>query len=115
MHSFIRLAVVALFASSLFACSSARVVHDTRTGGTVALRGPEDGAREKAAVLMRTKCPQGYSIVEQGEVPYGQTATTTQWGRGVQTTQVDNKHEWQIVFACAGVKEAGTTPFIVRF
>ena len=29
--------------------------------------------------------------------------------------QVDKKHEWQIVFVCAGVKEAGTTPFIVRF
>lgn len=106
--------LAALAATSLFACSSARIVRETQTGGTVALRGSRDSAREKAEVLMREKCPQGYTVLEQGEVAYGQQATTTQWNRTTATTQVEDKHEWQIVFQCAGAA-ASAAPLVVRF
>lgn len=116
---FVSLAVVAL---SLAACSSARIVHDTRTGGTVALRGPDGGAREKAEVLMNKKCPGGYSVVEQREVPYGETgwaSTHYQQGRhgsGLAFTQSSTTQttEWQIVFQCNGT-QAGVAPYVVRF
>jgi hypothetical protein len=110
----LRFFLAALAATSLFACSSARIVRETQTGGTVALRGSRDGAREKAEALMQAKCPRGYTILEQGEVAYGQQATTTQWNRNTATTQVEDKHEWQIVFQCAG-SAAGAAPFVVRF
>lgn len=114
MIRFRRFLLVAFAASSLFACSSARIVRETQTGGTVALRGSRDDAREKAEVLMREKCPAGYTVLEQGEVAYGQQATTTQWNRTTATTQVEDKHEWQIVFQCAGAS-ASAAPFVVRF
>ena len=116
---FVSLADAAL---SLAACSSARIVHDTRTGGTVALRGPDGGAHEKAAALMSRKCPSGYSVVEQGEVPYGETtwaSTSYQQGRrgsGQAFTQSNTTQqtEWQIVFQCNGT-QAGVAPYVVRF
>lgn len=103
--------LVAFAATALFACSSARIVRETQTGGTVALRGSRDSAREKAEVLMREKCPSGYAVLEQGEVAYGQRATTTQWNRSTATTQIEDQHEWQIVFQCAGT--SATTERIV--
>lgn len=106
MSHFANTVVLGFIACSALACSSARIVHDTRSGGTVALRGPRDSAREKADVLMQEKCPRGFAIVEQGEVTYGQEATSRQWTPNVQTTQVNDKHEWHIVFVCTDQKTA---------
>jgi hypothetical protein len=64
---------------------SINVVEDARNGGTVALHGPEERAREKADEHMKAKCPGGYEIVEQGE------ATTE-----------DGSREWRITYACKG-------------
>lgn len=113
---------VSLLALSLVACSSARIVHDTRTGGTVALRGPNDGAHEKAEALMKRKCPTGYSIVEQGEVPYGESSWSSssydsgrrRGGSAFTQTSTTQKTEWQIVFQCRGA-QAAAAPYVVRF
>ena len=60
------------------------VVHEARNGGTVALHGPEGGAREKAGEHMKERCPGGYEIVEEGEA------------------NVDGDREWRITYACKG-------------
>jgi hypothetical protein len=69
---------------------SINVVEDARTGGTVALHGSEDRAREKADEHMKARCPGGFEIVEQGE------ATTE-----------DGSHEWRITYACKGKDHVG--------
>lgn len=66
------------------------VVEDARTGGTVALHGPEEKAREKADAHMKARCPAGYEIVEQGE------AATE-----------DGSREWRITYACKGQNQIG--------
>lgn len=114
---------VSLLALSMVACSSARVVHDTRTGGTVALRGSRDDAREKAEALMRDKCPNGYGIVEQGEVPYGESSwsqssyhpPTSRYGSGYGVTQTRStvQTEWRITFQCNGA-QANAAPHVIR-
>lgn len=115
---------VALVAVSLAACSSARIVHDTRTGGTVAMRGPDGGAHKKAQALMRHKCPSGYTVIEQGEVPYGETSqsyTSYQSPRGRYSagsawtsTNTSQNTEWQITFQCRGA-QASAAPLVMRF
>ena len=73
---------------------SINVVEDARSGGTVALHGSEDSAREKAEEHMKTRCPGGYEIVEQGE------ASTE-----------DGSREWRITYACKGAGNvSGASP-----
>jgi hypothetical protein len=69
---------------------SIRVVEAAKTGGTLALHGPEENAREKAEEHMKMQCPGGYEIVEQGE------ASTD-----------DGSREWRITYACKGPGTAG--------
>lgn len=118
------LLVLSLGTLSLVACSSARIVHDTQTGGTVALRGPRDGAQEKAEALMREKCPTGYTVIEQAEVPYGETThsytsyqnPSHRYGTGSAYTSSSSSQntEWQITFQCRGA-QASAAPYVVRF
>ena len=72
--------------SILAACSSIRVVQEGKTGGTVALSGPHDGARAKAEEHMRSNCPHGWQIVEEGEALATDNVT----------------REWRITYACTG-------------
>lgn len=64
---------------------SIHVVEDAKSGGTVALHGPEEKAREKAEEHMKLRCPGGYEVVEQGEA-----------------TIEDGSREWRITYACKG-------------
>lgn len=73
---------------------SIHVVEEARTGGTVALHGPEGNAREKAEEHMKVGCPGGFEIVEQGEAAVE-----------------DGTREWRITYACKG---PGTTGKIAR-
>lgn len=82
---FISALLLASFALVTGCAGSIHVVEDARTGGTVALHGSEDGAREKAEEHMKARCPAGYEIVEQGE------ATTE-----------DGSREWRLTYACKG-------------
>jgi hypothetical protein len=84
------LPVFALVALLAGCAGSIHVVEDAKSGGTVALHGSEDGAREKAEQHMKTRCPGGYEIVEQGE------ASTD-----------DGNREWRITYACKGPGTVG--------
>ena len=77
-------------------CSSIRVVQEGKTGGTVALQGPHDGARGKAEEYMRTQCPRGWQIVEEGEALATDNVT----------------REWRNTYACNG---ASTQTRVVAF
>ncbi len=104
-----RLAFVSMLLSITTACSGIRVVKRANDGGIVALQGPESGAREKADEYMRSQCPKGYEIVEEGEAVVGQTAhaTTRQGFIGpVTTAQTEDRREWRITYKCKGVENA---------
>jgi hypothetical protein len=51
----------------LTGCSSIQVVEHSPQGGTVALEGAHDAAREKAEDYMRAQCPFGYRILDETE------------------------------------------------
>lgn len=119
MPRILSLALASVLGLSLMACSSARIVRDTASGGTVAMRGPDGSAREKAEKLMVAKCPNGYAVVEQGEVPYGESYTNYgSYGRpsgfGITTGSSTQKTEWQIVFQCKNA-QASAQPYVIRF
>jgi len=67
-------------------CGSIRIVSEAKTGGTLALRGAHDTAREKAERYMRDHCPSGYEVIEEGDaVGYS-----------------DDAREWRIAYRCNG-------------
>ena len=82
--------VFALLASVSGCAGSIHVVEAARSGGTVALHGPEGKAREKAEEHMKAQCPGGYEIVEQGEASIE-----------------DGSREWRITYACKGTSTNG--------
>lgn len=90
--------VFALLSFITGCAGSIHVVEDAKTGGTVALHGPEEKAREKADEHMRTRCPAGYEIIEQGE------ASTE-----------DGSREWRITFACKGTSTVGSKTARIAF
>lgn len=55
----------------LTGCGTARVVHRTQTGGTLALEGIPARAMEAAHRKMRAHCDGSYSIVEEKEEVVG--------------------------------------------
>jgi hypothetical protein len=73
-------------------CGSFRVVREARGGGTVALSGAHDSAREKAERYMREQCPGGFEVVEEGD-----TATI-----------VGDQREWRLSYVCAGTSAPRT-------
>jgi hypothetical protein len=96
-------------AALLTACSSYRVVKITPNGGEVALQGSPDGAREKAAEYMSSRCPQGYDIVEEGEAVVGQDLQArTGTGLFGPTTygSTSDRREWRIRYQCKGTQPA---------
>lgn len=84
------LSSLALVTFATGCAGSIHVVEDAKSGGTVALHGSEDGAREKAEQHMKARCPGGYEIVEQGE------ASTD-----------DGSREWRLTYVCKGSPTAG--------
>jgi hypothetical protein len=100
-----------------------REVRRTPAGGEVALIQQNADAQAQAQQLMATRCPQGYDILEEGEVVVGQevhsnTQSNTQQGRSIfgpaQTTSqsttasTTDKREWRIKYQCKGA--AGAPP-----
>ena len=92
------LPVFALLALVTGCAGSIHVVEDAKSGGTVALHGPEEKAREKADEHMKARCPGGFEIVEQGE------ASTE-----------DGSREWRITYACKGASHVGTKSAHIAF
>lgn len=78
-----------LFASAavvLSGCGSYRVLSEAKSGGTVALEGAHDSAREKAEGYMRSQCPNGYEVVEEGEA----------------VSEGGASREWRLSYRCTG-------------
>jgi|GEM_PF-1264022 len=113
---------VALVALATAACYPVREVRRTATGGELALLANNDGSREEAGKLMTARCPNGYDILEEGEVVVGQVSRTdtqanteqrrgfynqpTQQTNATQTTTTEDKREWRILYQCKGVAGA---------
>jgi hypothetical protein len=119
--------LIVFAALALAACSgSYRVVKKTQAGGEVALVGPQESAREKADEYMRTQCPAGFDIVEEGEAVVGSTTTARTadggkniFGQKTSTTTADStdKREWRIKYQCknAAPAEARVRELVILF
>ena len=83
-------AVVSLILVS--GCGSYRVISEARTGGTVALEGAHGSARSKAEDYMRSQCPGGYEIKEEGDA----------------LAEGGASREWRISYVCAGTSAPRT-------
>jgi uncharacterized protein YceK len=89
--------VAVLFASFVLGgCGSYRVLSESKVGGTVALEGSHDGARAKAEQYMRTQCPAGYEIVEEGDAA---------------SPSEEHSREWRVAYACAGARRTALVGF----
>lgn len=93
--------------SLLTACSGIRVVQQTNRGGVVALRGPRDGAWEKAEEYMHGRCPSGFDVIEQGEAVVGQdtrvrtdTSTAGNTQTSSSTAETRDVREWRVTYRC---------------
>ncbi len=90
-----------------------REVRRTAGGGEIAIHANVPDAREEANQIMVARCPNGFDIVEEGEVVIGAVATghesgtVTRYGNGsmgrysgssYQT--VEDKREWRILYQC---------------
>jgi hypothetical protein len=67
-------------------CGSYRVLSEAKGGGTVALEGSHDSAREKAESYMRLQCPGGYEVVEEGDA----------------LSEAGGSREWRLSYRCIG-------------
>jgi hypothetical protein len=95
----IRLSLLAgLLGLTLAACGGIRVVDKTPSGGTVALEGSYDTAREKAEEFMRSECPQGYRILDEDR-------------------SIAQRIEWRLRYECKpmGGQQAAARELVVRF
>jgi len=71
---------------TLSGCGSFRVVSEARGGGTVALQGAHDSAREKAERYMRDHCPGGaFEVIEEGDA-----------------ATIGDQREWRLTYVCSG-------------
>jgi hypothetical protein len=103
------LVLVVLFASiALVGCASnVQLINETATGGTLlypyveeqdVLNSPE---RRDALRLLEEKCPAGYRISREGEVPRIDQVVDRAWmGQISRDGQVSRERHWAILFAC---------------
>jgi len=86
MRTSLDILLAASFLLLVGGCGSYRVLSEAKTGGTVALEGAHDSARSKAEEYMRSQCPSGYEIKEEGDAYSANGAL----------------HEWRITYVCTG-------------
>jgi len=100
--------VVLVFSIALASCASnVRIVNETATGGTVLYPYIEEqdvltsSERRDALRLLEEKCPAGYRISREGEVPRIDQAVDRAWmGQVSRDGQVSREKLWAILFAC---------------
>ncbi len=106
--------LVACLALGLTACSSYRVVKVTPSGGIVALQGDRDDAHAKAEKYMASRCPDGYKILEEGEVPVG-SSTEGEAHKGTdlfglktvhESSSTHEETEWRVTYQCKSAAAA---------
>lgn len=112
---------------ALAACYPApREVRRTATGGEVAIYANVPEARDGAYQIMGSRCPNGFDIVEEGEVVIGvvasgqESGTVTRFGNrstghysGSSYQTVEDKREWRFLYQCRtapGVAVPGALP-----
>jgi hypothetical protein len=103
-----QLVVLVVLSLTLASCApNAQLVNETATGGAVlysyieeqdVLTSPE---RQDALRLLGKKCPAGYRISREGEVPRIDQAVDRAWmGQISSNGQVSREKRWAIQFAC---------------
>ena len=108
-HSRKDIVLVVLICSLVFAscASNVQIVNETAKGGTVlysyieeqdVLTSPE---RRDALDLLEDKCPAGYRISREGEVPRIDQAVDRAWmGQVSRDGQVSRERRWAIQYTC---------------
>jgi len=102
------LAMVMMFSLTLASCiPQAQIVNETAIGGTALYSYVEEQdvltspGRKDALLLLEEKCPTGYRITREGEVPRIDQAVDRAWmGQVSRDGQVSREKNWAIQFAC---------------
>ena len=103
-----QLLVLVVVSFTLASCiPNAQIVNETATGGTVLYSYVEEQdvltspGRKDALLLLEEKCPAGYRISREGEVPRVDQAVDRAWmGQLSRDGQVSREKRWAIQFAC---------------
>ena len=103
-----QLAVLVAFSFTLASCiANAQLVNETATGGTALYSYVEEQdvltspGRQDALRLLGEKCPAGYRISREGEVPRVDQAVDRAWmGQVSRDGQVSREKRWAIQFSC---------------
>jgi hypothetical protein len=103
-----QLIVLVVISFTLASCASnAQLVNETATGGIVLYSYVEEQdvltspGRQDALLLLEEKCPAGYRISREGEVPRVDQAVDRAWmGQLSRDGQVSREKRWAIQFAC---------------
>ena len=103
-----RLAVLALCSFTLAGCApNAQLIDETVMGGTILYSYVEEQdeltspGRQDALHLLEDKCPTGYRIFQEGEVPRVDQAVDRAWrGQISRDGQVSRDKRWAIQFVC---------------
>ena len=93
---------------ALASCASnVELINETATGGTVAYPYIEEQdvltsqERRDAIRLLSEKCPAGYRISREGEVPRVDQAVDRAWmGQVSRDGLVSRERRWAIIFTC---------------
>lgn len=102
------LAMLALCSFPLAGCApNAQLIDETIMGGTVLYSYVEEQdvltspGRQDALHLLEDKCPTGYRISQEGEVPRVDQAVDRAWrGQMSRDGQVSRDTRWAIQFVC---------------
>ena len=102
------LAMLAVCSFTLAGCAlNAQLIDETATGGTVLYSYVEDQdvlnspGRQDALRLLEDKCPTGYRISHEGEVPRVDQAVDRAWrGQISRDGQVSREKRWALHFVC---------------
>lgn len=102
------LAVLVGCSLTLVSCvANARIVNETAMGGTVLYSYVQEQdvltspGRKDALRLLGEKCPTGYRISREGEIPrIGQAVDRAWMGQISSNGQVSREKDWAILFAC---------------
>lgn len=103
-----QLILLVVFSFTLASCiPHAQLVNETPTGGTVLYSYVEEQdvltspGRQDALRLLEEKCPTGYHISREGEVPRIDQAVDRAWmGQISRDGQVSREKSWAIQFSC---------------
>ena len=103
-----QLAMLVVLSLTLASCApNAQLVNETATGGAVLYSYIEEQdvltspGRQDALRLLGEKCPAGYRISREGEVPRIDQAVDRAWmGQVSSNGQVSREKRWAIQFAC---------------